>query len=142
MTSFDPRAYVRTLHPRTPGPIEVVAYEHREGGLEVFAFEPAGVLPGEWEAHRVDPNHVYLMRVDDADQLENVVLALARKLGADYEKVVGYREKEPGQKTQVSRLLHRIHKRGATGYALQTGTDGCWELVLRRRDLPLLAEEQ
>jgi hypothetical protein len=128
----------RAIHPRSESPVELVAYERPEGGFDVFAFEPPGVLPPDFEAHRVDAAHVFLLRVDTAEETERVGPALARKLGADYERVVGFREAEPGRKGRVMALLQRLHKHGATGYLLRPGADGCFELLLRRRDLPLL----
>jgi hypothetical protein len=128
----------RAIHPRAPSPVEVVAYDGPEGGFDVFAFEPAGVLPPEFEAHRVDAEHVFLLRVDRAEEVELVGPALARKLGAAYDRVVGFRETEPGRKGRAMALLQRLHKAGATGYLLRPGADGCFELLLRRKDLPLL----
>jgi hypothetical protein len=128
----------RAVHPRAPSPVEVVAYERPEGGFDVFAFEPAGVLPPDFEVHRVDASHVFLLSLDREDELEAVGPALARKLGADYERVVGFRESEPGRKGRAMALLQRLHKAGATGYLLRVGADGRHELLLRRRDLPLI----
>ncbi len=128
----------RAVHPRAASPIELVAYECPEGGFDVFAFEPPGVLPSDFEAHRVDASHVFLLRVDTEEETERVGPALARKLGADYERVVGFREPEPGKKGRAMALLQRLHKHGATGYLLRQGSDGCYELLLRRKDVPLL----
>ena len=129
----------RAVHPRSPSPVELVAYERPEGGFDVFAYEPAGVLPSDFEAHRVDAAHVFLLRVDGEAEVEQVGPALARRLGADYERVVGFRDAEPGRKGRAMALLQRLHKAGATGYLLRRAPDGCFELVVRRKDLPLLA---
>jgi hypothetical protein len=129
----------RALHPATPCHVELVAYERVEGGFDVFVHEPAGVLPADWEGHRVDASHVFLIRIDDTAELEAAVLAVNRRLGPDYERVLGHREQTPGERRTVQRLMHRLHKAGATGYALQQGHEGRWELVVRRRDLALLA---
>jgi hypothetical protein len=137
---LDPAAYVPgPARHAPPGAIEVVAYARRDGGFDVFAFEPAGVLPPAWEAQRVDADHVFLIHVDTEPAIELAARAVARKLGPAYEKVVGFRETEPGAKAGVNRRLQRLHKQGATGYAMRLGDDGRFELVLRRHDLPLIA---
>jgi hypothetical protein len=128
----------RAVHPRTASPVELVAYERPEGGFDVFAFEPPGVLPSDFEQHRVDASHVFLLQVDGEEEVEKVGPALLRRLGADYERVVGFRESEPGRKGRAMALLQRLHRHGATGYLLHRAPDGCFELLLRRKDLPLL----
>jgi hypothetical protein len=129
----------RAVVPRSPSPVELVAYERPEGGFDVFAYEPVGVLPSDFETHRVDATHVFLLHVDREEEVEQVCPALARKLGAGYERVVGFRDPEPGRKGRAMALLQRLHKHGATGYLLRRAPDGCFELVVRRKDLPLLA---
>ena len=125
--------------PSAPCHVELVAYERQEGGYDLFAFEPEGVLPTDWEAHRIDREHVFLLRLDTLAELEQAAAAVNRKLGPDYEKVVGFRESEPGERRHAQRLMHRLHREGVTGYALKEGAGGRWELWLRRRDLAKIA---
>ena len=118
--------------------VELVAYERRDGLWDLFIFEPPGVCPPEWEANRVDPQHLELGEISGPDRFGEAVELLKQQLGPGYEPVLAHRESVPGKRVEVARGLNYLHKGGATGYWAQEGADGHSELWARRKDLPLL----
>lgn len=137
--SLDPAAYTGNVaYPNGSSVVELVAYERRGGGWDAFVFEPPGVLPPEWEAARVDPRHVKVADLESAEQMDALAAEVARLLGPDYEKVLAFREDEPGKKVGADRRLHFLHKKGATGYLIRRDAEGRFCLWMRRRDLALL----
>lgn len=138
--TLDPSRYTgRLAHPPPKsGWVELVAYERKSGGWDLFIFEPVGVCPPEWEEHRVDPQHLALGEISGPEQLEEAARLLNAQLGPDYEPVLAHRESVPGKRVEVARGLNYLHKAGCTGYWAQTGADGHSELWARRKDLPLL----
>jgi hypothetical protein len=118
--------------------VALVAYERLAGGWDLFVFEPPGVCPPEWEAERVDPQHLRLGELSAPEQMAKAVASVNAQLGAGFAPAVLLREPTPGPRTKVSRGLHQLHHAGATGYSAKLGADGRWELWGREKDRPLL----
>lgn len=137
---LDPTQYSgRHVKPEYPARVALVAYERRDGGWDVFAFEPAGVCPPDWERLRVDREHLHLATIENASALDEAAAMIDARLGPDYDLVPAYREPAPGTRTQVQRRLHWLHKAGATGYAIRNDADGHAVLWTRRKDVPAIA---
>lgn len=118
--------------------IQLIAYERRDGGWDLFALEPPGVCPPEWEASRIDSQHIRIGELSSLERFPEAARQINQQLGEGYEPVLAFRESEAGPRGGVNLRLHRLHHAGATGYAAWLGSDGHWELWARRKDLGLL----
>lgn len=137
--SLDSSLYTgKSAYPSGASVVELVAYERRAGGWDAFVFEPPGVLPPEWEAARVDPQHVKVADLESAEQMDALAAEVAGLLGPGYEKVLAFREDDPDKRVGADRRLHFLHKKGATGYLIRRDAQGRFCLWMRRRDLVLL----
>ena len=59
------------IHPGAHCPLGLVAYERRDSGWDVFAFEPVGSVP-ELEANRSDESHIFLRRIESPREIDTV----------------------------------------------------------------------
>jgi len=124
-------------HPSGPHHVEIVAYEHRDSGYDVFVFEPKGTVP-ELEKDRVDDEHIFVARVEDRDELERVAQEIDDRVGEAYEPRVYYREL--GSRKVIGRIQSHLQKRGAQNIGVRLDDDGHWELIIRLKDFPLAGE--
>lgn len=121
-------------HPSDPTVVEIVAYERIDQSWDVFIFEPEGSVP-ELESQRVDEEHILVKNLKTVSELAVAVEEIERKLGAEYEKVLFY--KEAGTRRVVGLVYDHLRKLGATGMSLRAQGEGNWELFVRRKDVPL-----
>lgn len=137
--AMNPKLYTgRQAFPERGAHVEVIAYERRDGGWDAFLFEPPGVLPPDWEAARLDPQHVNLGPVSSPAELQALADRIRVRLGPDYEPVFAFREAEAGERVRINRALSWLKKAGATGYHAQCLPDGRFEMWLRRKDWGVL----
>src|SRR5919197_3903586 len=80
------------------------AQERRDGGWDVFVFEPPGACP-EMEARgtRVDDGRIFIARVQSPEEFRDLVRELESGLGNGYECALYYRE------VDGRRFIGRIH---------------------------------
>lgn len=139
--ALDPSRYTgRSAYPNSESVVELVAYERKSGGWDAFIFEPTGVLPKEWEQARVDSQHVKVADLESSEQMDALAAEVAGLLGAEYEKIVAFRDEVSGRRVEVDRRLHFLHKKGVTGYSIRRDKLGHWYVWMRRRDLRFLEE--
>jgi len=137
--SLDPTRYTgRHAAPHRPSWVQLLAYERKSGGWDLFVFEPPGVCPPEWEGARVDSQHLQVGELSSLDRFDEAVDHLHEQLGPTYEPVLAWREPEPGKRVGLNRRLQHLHHAGATGYQARRGADGHWELWARRKDLEVV----
>jgi hypothetical protein len=128
---MDESKYLDThIHPMDPTPVEMVAYECRDGGWDVFVVEPVGSCP-ELEDLRVDERHLFIKHVNVRLEVEGSFSDILNRLGIGYQREVFFREAD-GRRT-IERLVEILHRNGVYGMGVQS-TNGKWELVLRRKN--------
>jgi hypothetical protein len=120
-------------HPLETDRVEIVGYERKAGGWDVYVYEPVGSCP-ELEASRVDDWHIFIETIDSSTELERVAAEINRRLGSGYELAVYFRE-------SGGRIYDYLRGRGAQHMwvrAIPNSSD--WELVIRRKDFELAGE--
>lgn len=125
-------------HPMDPVRVEVVGYERKAGGWDVFVFEPVDSCP-ELEAGRVDDQHIFIETIRSSTELDRVAEEIYRRLGSGYELAVYFREN--GSRRIIGKIYDHLQQRGAHHMsvgAVQNSSD--WELVIRRKNFELAGE--
>jgi hypothetical protein len=124
----------RHTHPSSSYCVEFVAYERRDGGWDVFAYEEQGACP-ELEEARVDAEHIFLAHIRSSGEIDGVAETVMESLGDPYHRAVFYHEK--GSRKTIGKLYTHLQRAGAKHMWVRSVSDGDWELVLRRKDFPL-----
>ena len=124
----------RHTHPRGSYCIEFVAYERRDGGWDVFAYEEKGACP-ELEEARVDAEHIFVEHIASAAEIDVVAKAVMEKLGDGYRSAVFYRE--AGGRRLIGKIQSHLQKAGVGSIWVRSAGNGDWEIVIRRKDFPL-----
>ncbi len=124
-------------HPSGSYSVEFVAHYRRDGGLDLFAYEPEGSCP-ELEDGRVDENHIFLARLESERELDAAVEAVMARLGEGYELALFYRE--AGSRKVIGKICTHLQKHGAHHAWVRSNGKEDWELVIRRKDFPIAAE--
>ncbi len=127
----------RHTHPSGSYCIEFVAYERRDGGWDVFAYEEEGACP-ELEEARVDAEHIFLAHIQSSAEVDGVAATVMERLGDGYRQVVFYRE--AGSRKTIGKIYTHLQRAGAKHMWVRSINDTDWELVLRRKDFPLAEE--
>jgi hypothetical protein len=119
-------------HPASP-----TVVERRDGEWDVFVAEPAGSCP-ELEGGRIDPHHIFVRRLQDIRQLEDVAEEIETTLGEGYQRVLFYRES--GSRRIIQKIVDHLKARGAHAMWVRSTADNEWELLIRRKDFPIAGE--
>lgn len=128
----------RHTHLDVPLGIEVVAYERKGGGWDLFLFEPPGSCP-ELESARVDDQHLFIETVSTATELDQAARTLCDRLGSGYKLAVYFRE--AGGRRTIGQLVDHLRSRGAHQVHVRSVPDSTdWELVLRQKDFAIASE--
>jgi len=122
-------------HPLDPTVVEFVAYKRRDGnGWDVYVFEPPGSCP-ELEATRTDEHHLFIRRIADIDELDDVVAQVEQRLGDGYQLTPYYRE--TGTRRTIDRIYDHLKRHGAHHLWVRGLPNDGWEMWLRKKDAPL-----
>jgi hypothetical protein len=124
----------RHTHPSGSYCVEFVAYERRDGGWDVFAYEEEGSCP-ELEEARVDVEHIFLAHVQSGAEINKVAAAVMENLGSAYRHAVFYRE--TGGRKIIGKIHTHLQNAGARHMWVRQAATGDWELVIRRKDFAL-----
>lgn len=125
-------------HPRNPALVEVVAYERKAGGWDVYVFESIGACP-ELEAGRMDDQHIFIETIGTSGELDRVNEDICTRLGRGYEIAVYFREH--GGRRVIGKLVDHLRRGGAQKMHVNAvPNSGDWELRIRRKDFELAAE--
>lgn len=125
-------------HPSSPCPVEVVGYERKAGGWDVYVNESIGTCP-ELEAGRVDDEHIFIETIGDVEEIDRVAEDISKRLGPPYECTVYFRES--GGRRTIGKICDHLKRRGAQNMhvrSVQHSSD--WELCIRRKDFELAGE--
>jgi hypothetical protein len=127
----------RHTHPSDSYCVEFVAYERRDGGWDVFAFEPEGSCP-ELDADRIDAEHIFVERIANSAEIDVVAKSVMEKLGDGYRSAVFYRE--VGSRRLIGKIQSHLQKAGAGSIWVRSSGSNDWEIVIRRKDFPVAEE--
>ena len=127
----------RHTHPSGSYCVEFIAYERRDGGWDVFAYEEEGACP-ELEEARVDAEHIFLAHIHSSGEIDDVAAKIMEGLGDAYQRAVFYRE--AGSRKTIGKIYTHLQRAGAKHMWVRSVNDSDWELVLRRREFPLAEE--
>ena len=119
------------IHPSDAAKVEVVAYQRKDGGWDVYIFEPNGSVP-ELEHLRTDENHIFIRRIGGPEEFDAVAKSIDQQLGDGYISKAFYREK--GTRRTIDKIYDSLSKGGARGMSVQSCGPNEWELSIRRKD--------
>ena len=126
------------IHPSGVNCVEIVAHLRTDGDYDVYVHEPRGSLPPEFEAARVDDDHVYIASIEEEEDLEFAAQDIERRLGPDYQIALYYRE--VGSRRIIGKITSHLSKHGALHMWVRSAGNEDWELCIRRKDFRLASE--
>jgi hypothetical protein len=87
------------------------------------------------ESQRTDEWHIFVKNIKTPDELDKVAKGIERQLGVGYSKVLFYRE--AGTRRVIDRIFDHLRKQGVYGMEVRAQGPGEWDLLIRRKDVPL-----
>ena len=119
------------IHPSDTPKVEIVAYQRKDQGWDVYINEPNGSVP-ELEHFRTDENHIFIKRINAPEEIEAVAMSIYQQLGDGYLVEAYYREKET--RRTIDKIYDFLRKGGAQGMSVHSCGPNEWELSIRRKD--------
>ncbi|EMM73719.1 hypothetical protein [Leptospira weilii] len=135
MTKFSKKYTDYHFHPEISDNFEIVCYERKDAGFDVYIFEKKNSVP-EFEESRVDQFHIFLGTINSEDEFEEFYNLRIRKLiGNKYELIPYYAEK--GSRKVCGKIFDALKNLGCYGMLLSSNELGDYTISIRRKDVEI-----
>ncbi|WP_036091104.1 hypothetical protein [Leptospira sp. B5-022] len=133
MSKFSKKYTDYHFHPEISDNIEIVCYERKDTGFDVYIFEKKDSVP-EFEDSRIDQFHIFLGTIDSEDEFEKFYnMEIKKSIGNRYELIPYYIEK--GSRKVCGKIFDALNNLGCFGMSLSSDRLGDYTIYIRRKDV-------